>query len=215
MSSYVRKIAGKIKFHLKEWKSITSDQTILDIVKGCKFDFMENSDQIDQRETFTNIKEAAIIDNEIDKLAQIGVIEKANHCEGEFISTIFLRPKSDGTHRMILNLKIFNKSINYVHFKMESLHSALQTITPNSFMGSLDIRHAYYLVNVDHDITEILLKVALNTINHIYQVGKVLNWVLKYHRYIIWSIESVSSNSYLSYVIWSIGMSSMVWFIKI
>ena len=32
---------------------------------------------------------------------------------------------------------------------MESLHSALQTITPNSFMGSLDIRHAYYLVNVD------------------------------------------------------------------
>ena len=77
-------------------------------------------DQIDQRETFTNIKEAAIIDNEIDKLAQIGVIEKANHCEGEFISTIFLRPKSDGTHRMILNLNFFNKSINYVHFKMES-----------------------------------------------------------------------------------------------
>jgi hypothetical protein len=31
---------------------------------------VENSDQIDQRETFTNIKEAAIIDNEIDKLAQ-------------------------------------------------------------------------------------------------------------------------------------------------
>jgi hypothetical protein len=70
VSSYVSKIAGKIKFHLKEWKSITSDQTILDIVKGCKFDFVENSDQIDQRETFTNIKEAAIIDNEIDKLAQ-------------------------------------------------------------------------------------------------------------------------------------------------
>jgi hypothetical protein len=83
VSSYVSKIAGKIKFYLKEWKSITSDQTILDIVKGCKFDFVENSDQIDQRETFTNIKEAAIIDNEIDKLAQIGVIEKANHCEGE------------------------------------------------------------------------------------------------------------------------------------
>jgi len=148
VSTYVSKIAGKIKFHLKEWKSITSDQTILDIVKGCKFDFVENPDKIDQRETFTNIKEAAI-DNEIDKLAQIGVIEKANHCEGEFISTIFLRPKSDGTHRMILNLKNFNKSINYVHFKMESLHSAFQTITPNSFMGSLDIRHAYYLVNVD------------------------------------------------------------------
>ena len=98
VSTYLSKIAGKIKFHLKEWKS-TSDQAILDIVKGCKFDFVENPDQIDQRETFTNIKEAAIIDNEIDKLAQIGVIEKVNHSEGEFISTIFLQPKSDGTHR--------------------------------------------------------------------------------------------------------------------
>lgn len=149
MSTYVSKIAGKIKFHLKEWKSITSDQAILYIVKGCKFDFVENPDQIDQRETFTNIKEAAIIDYEIDKLVQIGVIEKANHCEGEFMSTICLRPQSDGTHGMILNLKKFNKSINYIHFKMASLHSALQTITPSSFMGSLDIRHAYYLVNID------------------------------------------------------------------
>ena len=145
------KIAGRISQYLTEWRTLTSDQTILNIVKGCKFDFTEISDQIVQRETFTSLKEAAIIDKEIEKLVNMGVIEETNHSDGEFISTVFLRPKTDGTYRMILNLKDFNKSVNYVHFKMESLHSALQAVTQKSFMASVDIRHAYYLVNVDKD----------------------------------------------------------------
>jgi len=147
--SSITKIAGRVSTCLNEWKLLTSDQTILNIVRGCKFDFAEMPKQLCQRETFTNAKEAAIIDSEISNLLLIGVVEKTAHSVGEFISTVFLRPKNDGTHRMILNLKTLNKSVNYVHFKMESLNSALQVITPNSYMSSLDIRHAYYLINVE------------------------------------------------------------------
>lgn len=147
--SSITKIAGRVSTCLNEWKLLTSDQTILNIVRGCKFDFAEMPKQLCQRETFTNAKEAAIIDSEIAKLLLMGVVEKTTHSVGEFISTVFLRPKNDGTHRMILNLKTLNKSVNYVHFKMESLNSALQVITPNSYMSSLDIRHAYYLINVE------------------------------------------------------------------
>ena len=39
-----------------------------------------------------------------------GVIEQAEHSEGEFISQIFIRPKKNGKYRIILNLKEHNLS---------------------------------------------------------------------------------------------------------
>ena len=48
------------------------------------------------------------MDQEIYTLLQKGVIEEANHSTGEFLSNVFLRPKKDGSFRMILNLKNLN-----------------------------------------------------------------------------------------------------------
>ena len=42
----------------------------------------------------------------------------------DFISSLFTRPKKDGSKRMILNLKQFNKNIKYKHFKMESIKTS-------------------------------------------------------------------------------------------
>jgi hypothetical protein len=49
---------------------------------------------------------------------------------------------------MILNLKELNKFIVYKHFKMESLNSVLDLMTPGCFMASADIKDAYYTVPV-------------------------------------------------------------------
>ena len=54
---------------------------------------------------------------EINKLVRKGVIEYTEHEKGEFISPIFFRSKSDGTRRLILNLKILNEFLEYNHFK--------------------------------------------------------------------------------------------------
>ena len=44
----------------------------------------------------------------------------------EFLSNIFVRLKSDGGIRVILNLKHFNQQyVDKIHFKMESLKSAV------------------------------------------------------------------------------------------
>ena len=52
----------------------------------------------------------------------------------EFISNIFVRLKSDGGIRMIPNLKPFNQQyVDKIHFKMKSLKSAINAMTPNCF----------------------------------------------------------------------------------
>ena len=50
-------------------------------------------------------EEMCVIDAEINKLEDMGVITKTQHCKGEFISNIFITPTKDGSFRLILNLK--------------------------------------------------------------------------------------------------------------
>ena len=54
-------------------------------------------------------KEACIIDIEISDVLSKGVITESVHECDEFMSTIFLHPKNNGTHRMTLNLKSLNQ----------------------------------------------------------------------------------------------------------
>lgn len=54
----------------------------------------------------------------------------------------------NGTKGFILNLKGLNKFIETPHFKMEDLRSAKNLVTSGAFMGSLDLKDAYFLVPV-------------------------------------------------------------------
>lgn len=88
---------------MDKWSNITSDNIILNIVSGYKIEFPELPIQYNFRETKLCFKEAIVSDNELEKLFKKGVVEVATYSEGEFISTIFLRPKKTGGYRMILN----------------------------------------------------------------------------------------------------------------
>ena len=88
--------------------------------------------------------ESKLIDIEINKLRSKGVITPCRSEKHEFISRIFLRPKKDGTSRLILNLKSFNKNVEYHHFKMDTLHSILKLVRKNCWMASVDLKDAYY-----------------------------------------------------------------------
>lgn len=48
---------------------------------------------------------------------------------------------------MILNLKKFNESVEYHHFKMDSFEKSLSlTKKKRMFLATLDLRHAYYII---------------------------------------------------------------------
>ena len=88
---------------------------------------------------------------EIGKLLIKGVISETTHCRGAYVSTIFVRPKKDGGHRLILNLKSLNGHVKYHHFKMDTVQSAIRLMTPNCYMASVDLRDAYYSVPIHID----------------------------------------------------------------
>lgn len=89
-----------------------------------------------------------IIDAEIVKLSQKKVISKCEPSPGQYLSTVFTRPKKDGTNRMILNLKRLNADITFHHFKMDTLQVALKLVSPFCFMSSIDLKDAYYSVPI-------------------------------------------------------------------
>ena len=74
--------------------------------------------------------EQTIIDNEIEKFLLKGIIRLSLYEDGQVISPIFVRPKKDGSHRVIFNLKKLNEAVSYHHFKMDTFgnrHQAHET----------------------------------------------------------------------------------------
>ncbi|CAB4013926.1 Hypothetical predicted protein, partial [Paramuricea clavata] len=103
---------------------------------------------VEIEELTVSSSEKCIVDNEITKLLMKGLIEPTNQESGEFISTIFLRPKKDGTFRVILNLKRLNEFVEYHHFKMDTIYTAIHLMKQGCFMASIDLQDAYYTVPV-------------------------------------------------------------------
>ena len=140
---------GRIRHFAENWKKLTSDKEILKIVDGLEleFEFEPYQNQIPPQTKFSQ-NECILLDAEIQKLLTKHVIYESCHESGEFISPIFLRPKKEGTHRMILNLKNLNQFIKYHHFKMDSLQTVLQMITKDCYMTACDMKDAYYCLFV-------------------------------------------------------------------
>ena len=61
-------------------------------------------------------KEELCLADEIKNLLQKCVIKESHHEEREFISPIFLIPKSEGSVRMVLDLKRLNENLPNIHF---------------------------------------------------------------------------------------------------
>ena len=112
--------AGCLSQHISAWEEITSDQEVLQTVQGMKLEFEESPLQ-GECSGFEITKNQPTIQDEVNKLLEKGVVVECEHKTVEYISPIFLMEKTDGTQRLILNLKHLNKYLEYKHFKMQTL----------------------------------------------------------------------------------------------
>ena len=140
-------VGGRLRFFFDEWTKITSDPFILQMVQGMDISFEDFPDQkfVPTPLTFTS-EESTATDHLIQELLDKRAIIPCEHEDNEFISTIFLRRKSNGKFRLILNLKFFNFFVFYCKFKMDTLIKLLALIVPEMYMGTLDLSDAYLTV---------------------------------------------------------------------
>lgn len=142
--------SGNLKNHLTFWKSLTTDSKILEIIQGCKIEFSMMPYQHNPRITPIpkNMTKLTLIQEEIDSLLQKQAIIPVMETPKEFISTIFLVPKKSGGMRPIINLKPLNNFVETIHFKMETLQTALNLLQKGDFLISVDLKDAYFSIPV-------------------------------------------------------------------
>ena len=154
--------AGSLKSYLQKWQEFTSDPEILDTVLGMTIEFDDAHKALQPRANHCSKWEKTCIEIELHALMKKGVVKESSPEQGEILSAIFLRPKQDGSFRLILNLKQANQNIKNFHFKMETIHSVLKLIRPNCYMASVDIKDAYYSVPIGQEYQKYLKFQFLN-----------------------------------------------------
>ena len=147
--------AGTVANYLENWERLTSNNLVLNVIKGVK---VQNVDNIvlplPRKEIKFNSEEQILIDKEINNFLKKEIIHEVSSTElidESCISNVFLRPKPDGSYRMILNLKSFNSFITKQHFKMDSLNSVLTLIKKDCYFAKLDLKDAYYSIPIYKD----------------------------------------------------------------
>ena len=143
--------AGAIARCIDNWKLLTSDKWILEVVKGYKIEFSEKPIQtyIPRPLRMPENKQRDL-DKALSELLEAGIIEQSDRDPTKgFVSTTFTTPKKDGSVRVILNLKELNEFVEVIHFKMDTIREAILLMSENCYFASIDFKHAYYSVLVN------------------------------------------------------------------
>ena len=158
-------MGGNTKLFVKNWKKLTLDKYILDIVSnGLRLDFKEFPEN--RQCQFKPLKndELGVVKAEVDKLLSKQVIYESKREGNDYLFNVFTRNKKDGGKRMILNLKQFNTQITYRHFKMESIKQVIDIVRPNVYMASIDMKDAFYSIPIHPEQQKYLKFVVLSKI---------------------------------------------------
>ena len=131
------------------WKSFTNDPYVLSAIEGYKLEFDSAPVQLRvPNEIPFSGEEQDVVSEEIESMLAKGAIVPSEHEPDEFISTIFIVPKSNGKFRPVINLKFLNEFVHYEHFKQETFNVVLDLVQENDFFTSLDLRDAYFSICV-------------------------------------------------------------------
>ena len=75
-----------------------------------------------------------------------GTIKKTQPAQGHFLSNLFLVGKKDGGYRPVINLKMLNQFVPFLHLKIEGLPHLKHIIQEGDWMCKLDLKDAYFSV---------------------------------------------------------------------
>ena len=143
---------GRISHFLVNLQKLALNQDILSVVKGYKIPFIKIPFQR-KIPNFTkmNKKQIALVDLELKEMLKKGAIMRTQLAQGEFMSSLFLVGKKDGGYCPVINLKMLNQFIPFLHFKLEGLSQLKHIIQEGDWMCKLDLKDAYFSVPLDRN----------------------------------------------------------------
>ena len=142
-SSTVFQVGMLFRF-LDQWRSITSNRFVLNMVWGHHLQLRSHPPLFCDFWQFS-VKVAVAhhpIIQKVDELLAKGAIEPS--CGGaDFYSSVFVVPKHTGSLQPILNLKHFNCYLHIPSFKMPTIRHVQQLIQHGDYAFSIDLQDAY------------------------------------------------------------------------
>ena len=141
---------GMLFKFLDQWRSITSNRFVLNMVWGHHLQ-LRSHPPLFRNFQHLNVKVPAahhpVIQKEVDELLAKGAIEPSSG-GASFYSSVFVVPKHTGGLRPILNLKRFNRYMHIPSFKMPTLKTVRQLIQQGDYAFSIDLQDAYLHVPI-------------------------------------------------------------------
>ena len=71
--------------------------------------------------------ESTTVKSEIESILQKSAFETVPPCQGDIIATLFLFTKKCGGLRPVIKKKFFNQFVERIHYKMESIQTAIES----------------------------------------------------------------------------------------
>ena len=145
-------LTGRTLFYLKNWGQLTTDPSVLDIIKGYRLRFKGHPHQF--YHPITNPKsrkEFQAIKQEVNSLLSKGAIKQIPKSQAKFVSRLFTVPKKSGGLRPVINLKPLNQFLHLQTFKMEGLPDLKVLLEPNDFMITIDLSDAYMTLPIEEE----------------------------------------------------------------
>jgi hypothetical protein len=143
-------MAGQINNKLQVWKAQGASKSLLSILSGYKLPFVCTPPL--KRFTPDSCSRmaspiSAQITIEVIKMLKCEAIEVCKSHSG-FLSPIFLRKKSDGTNRLIFNLKLLNNHLNPPKFHLINHQKIPLCINDGDYMLKIDLSQAYFHIPI-------------------------------------------------------------------
>ena len=151
-------VGGRLSQFIHKWRELTQDIFVLrTIAEGYRIEFTAPwtlCPRVPQSHAPATLEQRTALREEIrSMLAKKAIVKLSEpHLKSPgFYSHMFMRRKSSGAWRPILNLKRLNKSIVAKKFRMDTIPIVVASLQKGEWVTSIDLRDAYFHVTVHPD----------------------------------------------------------------
>ena len=144
--------AGRINHFLVNWQKLTLNQNILSVVKGYRIRFIKILSQRKISKFYKDEQEANCscgfgIKGDVEERGN----NESSTCPRAVSEQLIPCGKKDGVYHPVINLKMLNQFITFLHFKMEGLFQLNHIIQGQDWMCKLNLKDEYFSVPLDQN----------------------------------------------------------------